>query len=200
MWIYKITNLVNNKIYIGQTTRSVEDRWRDHCTLTKSKHKSLIRLAVAKYGKQSFKIETIDQCFSIEELNWKEKERIEEFNSLSPNGYNLDNGGKGKTVHSLSKLKMSLAKIGRPNPHTDQSKAKLSAIKKGIKLNENHKISLSKARKDKKPVKCIQNNIVYESFSAAAKALNIPVQRVSQCANGKRKSAYGYTFEVICEQ
>lgn len=197
MWIYKITNLVNNKVYIGQTRRSVEERWRDHCTLTKSKHKSLIRLAIAKYGQDSFKVEIIDFCSSLDELNIKEQTRIEEFSSLSPNGYNLDLGGRSKIVHEESRKKMSLAKLGKSNPHTEQSKKKLSLIKFGVKFTENHKLALSKARKDKKQVKCINNGVIYSSTCDAAKALNLTTQNISQCLHGKRKSTHGFQFEAV---
>lgn len=199
MWIYKITNLINNKVYIGQTRRSVEDRWRDHCTLTKSKHKSLIRLAIAKYGQNSFKIEIIDTCSSLDELNTKESLYIQQYDCLSPNGYNLDSGGKAYNVHPDSKKKMSLAKIGKSSVHTIESRIKLSKSKTGIKFSDNHKAALSKVRKDKKSVKCIETATVYESYSHAARALGITVQRVSQCANGKRKSAHGYHFEAVNE-
>lgn len=199
MIIYKITNKLNGKIYIGQTQNSVKERWRDHCTLTKSKHKSLIRLAIAKYGQESFLVETIDNCKNIDELNVKEQNYITKFNTISPNGYNLDSGGNNKIVHADTRKKMSLAKIGKSHPHTEVSKAKLSKSKIGIKFSAKHKLSLSAARADKKRVRCLQNLIIYESFSAAAKALQITVQRVSQCANGKRKTAHGYSFEVVIE-
>ena len=197
MVIYKITNLINNKVYIGQTRRSIENRWRDHCTLTKSKHRSLIRLAIAKYGQDSFKIEIIDNCQSIDELNTKEQVRIQEYNSLSPSGYNLDSGGKSKIVHAESRKKMSLSKIGKSNPHTDQSKKKLSLIKKGVKFSNKHKEALSKSRSDKKQIKCLNNDLIYESICAAAKALNLTSQNISQCLHGKRKSTHGFKFEAI---
>lgn len=197
MWIYKITNLVNNKVYIGQTRRSVEDRWRDHCTLTKSKHKSLIRLAIAKYGQDSFKIEIIDECSSVDELNTREQVRIKELNTLSPNGYNLDFGGKSKIIHQESRRKMSLAKLGKSNPHTKQSKKKLSLAKTGVRFTENHKLALSKARKDKKRIKCLNNGVIYNSTCEAAKALKLTTQNISQCLHGKRKSTHGFQFEVV---
>lgn len=197
MWVYKITNLFNNKVYIGQTRRSIKDRWRDHCTLTKSKHRSLIRLAVVKYGQHGFTIEILDECSSIEELNLKEQQRIKEYCSLSPNGYNLDFGGKSKIVHLESRKKMALAKIGKSNPHTEQSRKRLSIAKKGVKLSEQHKKALSMARPDKKMIRCINSGTIYESVCAAAKALNLTSQNISQCLRGKRKSTHGFRFEVM---
>ena len=86
MIIYKITCLINGKIYIGQTTTDIEKRWRRHtwrCTL--DSRRMAISNAIDKYGKENFKIELIDSANSVEELNEKEVYYINMLNSLSPN-------------------------------------------------------------------------------------------------------------------
>lgn len=94
--IYKITNLINNKIYIGQTIYSIEERWKAHCTCVKyNNHHSLFHNAIRKYGEENFKIELIDTADTFEELNEKEIKYIKEYNSLTPNGYNMTEGGQG---------------------------------------------------------------------------------------------------------
>lgn len=95
MFIYKITNLLNNKIYIGQTTRSIKLRFKEHiesALYDKTKNTHLYK-AIKKYGKNNFKIELIEECKNIEHLNEQEKFYIEKFNSLCPNGYNYLRGG-----------------------------------------------------------------------------------------------------------
>lgn len=62
-FIYKITNLINGKIYIGQTTCSIEDRWKEHLHSAKksvSENRPLYR-AINKYGKENFSIEKIEE-------------------------------------------------------------------------------------------------------------------------------------------
>ena len=56
--IYKITNLQNNKIYIGQSL-NIEQRWQRHLN---SKDESAIHLAIQKYGKENFSFELIEEC------------------------------------------------------------------------------------------------------------------------------------------
>jgi group I intron endonuclease len=88
MIIYKITNLVNGKIYIGQTTSSnPETRIKAH--FKKQKSKDLVYQASKKYGKHNLKSEVIYTCFDLEELNRAERMFIQEFKSLQPNGYNI---------------------------------------------------------------------------------------------------------------
>ena len=71
-YIYKITNITNNKIYIGQTCRSINLRWLDHCYASKyPSHKDYecpLHRAIRKYGDKNFKVEEIDTASSLEEF------------------------------------------------------------------------------------------------------------------------------------
>lgn len=73
MWIYKITNIQNNKIYIGQSIRPIEDRFHRHINdaLNNILDTHFAR-AIRKYGKDNFTIEEIDSANSQEELTQKE--------------------------------------------------------------------------------------------------------------------------------
>lgn len=82
--IYKITNLINQKIYIGQSSH-IEQRWKEHCRNSSS---SLISKAIKKYGKENFSFEIIELCLE-EELDEKEAQYIKIYNSIVPNGYNV---------------------------------------------------------------------------------------------------------------
>jgi len=93
MIIYKITNKINNKIYIGQTTRRLKTRWNGHISKSYSKTGSPLHAAIKKYKKENFTIEIIKKCYSREELNEEEIRLIQEYNSLAPNGYNIMKGG-----------------------------------------------------------------------------------------------------------
>jgi len=113
MVVYKITNLLSLKSYIGQTTQEVSVRWKNHC---KSSRKSAISFAIQKYGKENFKFEIVDNADSIEELNRKEIEWIEKEGTISPIGYNLRSGGDNSLHHEVTKQKQSLVKMGNKNP------------------------------------------------------------------------------------
>jgi hypothetical protein len=110
MIIYKITNNVNEKVYIGQTVHSASRRFRDHCIKSNKNSKSALSNAIRKYGKEKFTIQVVDRANSIDELNMKEVEWIKSCNSLYPNGYNLELGGNNKRHHKETKKKLSINK------------------------------------------------------------------------------------------
>lgn len=98
-FIYKITNLVNNKIYIGQTIQNPINRWYRHCQvkcLSKNERNMAIKRAIFKYGKECFKfevIETLNNC-SRQLLDDREVYWINYYNSYNT-GYNCTKGGTG---------------------------------------------------------------------------------------------------------
>ena len=83
--IYKIENLTNGKVYIGQSIH-IERRWQEHCR--ESSH-SLISKAIRKYGKESFSFQILEEC-EVKDLNDLESYYINFFNSTIPNGYNIE--------------------------------------------------------------------------------------------------------------
>lgn len=85
MGIYKIENLVNGKIYIGQSIH-IEKRWKEHCQIS---NQSLISQAIQKYGKENFSFQILEEVNDIKLLNSIESNYIRNFNSLVPNGYNI---------------------------------------------------------------------------------------------------------------
>lgn len=92
--IYKITNTVNNKVYIGVTTRTIEERFREHKSRIEERNNLHLYQAMKKYGSQNFNIELIDTAETTEEMFNKEKEYIKKYDSYY-NGYNLTLGGEG---------------------------------------------------------------------------------------------------------
>lgn len=101
MIIYKITNKINGKIYIGQTTQSLTKRWGDHCSKG-SMCKALSR-AIYKYGKHNFKKEIICSALNKKYLNELESYFIKYYNSYGKNGYNLSFGYEGDGAETLKK-------------------------------------------------------------------------------------------------
>ena len=91
MYIYQITNLINGKIYIGQTN-NIQKRWANHrCN---NDPNMVIARALRKYGIDNFKFEVLLRGLTPDEANQKEIELIKEKNSLVPYGYNVATGGK----------------------------------------------------------------------------------------------------------
>ena len=99
--IYLITNTINGKKYIGQTTQSITTRLREHARNTYNK--SIIAKALRKYGMDCFIVQMLDTNITTkEQLNVLEKLYIQAYNTVVPNGYNLTLGGEG--ANKLPKL------------------------------------------------------------------------------------------------
>ena len=113
--IYKITNLVNGKVYIGQTIGEMNKRFKKHLSQVNCKNVcSALYSALKKYGKEFFIIEPIiTGDYSKEELNELEVFYIKKYNSISPNGYNLQSGGNSFMVVESVKKQTSEKLKGR---------------------------------------------------------------------------------------
>ena len=133
-YIYKITNLINNKIYIGQVyNKSIEARFVRHCDSASPQSKSYLSRAIHKYGKDNFKYELVEECYSVKELNEREQFWISYYNSTNSSiGYNLTPGGEGgntylcksKAEMDIIKTKISNANKGKNNGNSNQLKIK----------------------------------------------------------------------------
>lgn len=111
--VYCIENLENGKKYIGQTTRELSERFREHCGNSGTSVSPKLKNAIKKYGKDCFCVEVIwekNNCTQVE-LDSKEIELINSYNTLHPNGYNLTEGGSGGR-HS-NETKQLLSKISK---------------------------------------------------------------------------------------
>ena len=89
MIIYKATNVINNKIYLGQTIHQLSARKQEHIKRSKyDKYLTYFGKALRKYGEKAFLWEIIDQAKTQEELNQKESYQIEFYDATNPqNGY-----------------------------------------------------------------------------------------------------------------
>lgn len=166
--IYKYTNKINGKVYIGQTIDE-KQRIRSH---RNSKVEDHFHRAIRKYGWDNFEYEVIFETISSDPdrlkflLNTMEKYFIRKYNSYGKGGYNCTDGGGGilgylhseETREKISianwgkkrteetKRKISEARKGRK--HTEEAKKKLSEINRGKRLSEDAKRKLSEAKKN----------------------------------------------------
>lgn len=94
MYVYKITNLINNKGYIG-ITNNVTKRWSNEKTYPSDpKRRQVIQEAIHKYGKENFQFEILHRNVSVEQAVALEQNYINNvYKTLVPDGYNVDEGG-----------------------------------------------------------------------------------------------------------
>ena len=134
IFIYKISNTINSKVYIGQTIRPIEQRFKRHISdAINNVLDTHFARAIRLYGADNFYIELIDTANSQEELNRKEQYWIRYFNSIH-DGYNetdaiFKSGGntyQSKTSDDMKtiKEKLKLSKMGSENPNSHSVKCK----------------------------------------------------------------------------
>jgi group I intron endonuclease len=177
--VYKIINLINGKIYIGQTIRTIKERWRGHYSDAKIGKTTVIATAIREHGKENFTIEQIDSATTQKELNEKEAYWISEFKSLNyQNGYNV-----------------------LPMDH----RVPMSDFIKEM----NHKAALEKYKEKFNVYKAVQKGEIlkgelvgeWENQSVCAKDLNIiSPSDISAVLRGTISQSDGYIFEYVDEE
>lgn len=213
MIIYKITNKINGKVYIGQTIKPLSVRWKQHCN--KRGGCSALHNAIIKYGAINFIVEQIDCAFSREELDQKEIYWIKYYNSLSPNGYNLTSGGHHPVISYDVKKRLSEVNKGkRPS-----DKCILSSVnsRKGKKLSKEHIEKLRQTRignkngmfgvhrfdannPNSKKVYCIELDRIFLTINNACDFIKKDRSTLHLCLQGKLKTAGGYHWRYADEK
>ena len=191
-FIYKITNKINGKSYIGQTIQNVKERFYQHCATKCSKAVSnmAIHRAIKKYGKSNFTVEVIEEIDSAN-LNDRERYWIKYYNSYN-NGYNSTKGGqdgckpfKDLDVESIIKeynTGKSLRTLGTIFK-VDKQTIKDLLIRHNVELRTTRTYKLSQKDRDK----------VLEDFASGLSRKeiiikwNISKSYLSQLINGYRR-------------
>lgn len=193
--IYKITNQINNKCYIGQSIH-IEQRWEEH--LYKSSQCSLLKYALHKYGVNNFTFEVIEEC-EQESLNEREQYWIQYYDSFN-NGYNLTLGGGGTIKYSVEAvyedylITQSIEKTAKNiGCHTNTARRILREY--GI---NNHEQS------DAKPIEQIDTQTLkiikqYTSIQEAADEMGVDHGAIRMALIGTHKSSAGYYWQFIGE-
>lgn len=148
MICYLVYNRINGKCYVGQTVKTLKERWYLHCKSAKGKSRLPIHNAIRKYGPEAFMIGWLSHARDREELNAIEKHFIVRYNSQVPNGYNRTEGGAGfNGQHTeASRRKMKQSHLGKKRTLTERSKqgVTMKAIWQGADFKARNKGRLGK--------------------------------------------------------
>jgi group I intron endonuclease len=141
MILYLITNLIDGKRYIGQTTTSLERRWWFH-----KKHSNCVYLhnAIEKHGADNFSVEVLCEPPTIDILNELEAEYIKRYCTLAPNGYNLTEGGRVPRHSEMTREKMRLSHTGLKE--SEETRLRKSKAGKGRIFSKEHLVNMSLSR------------------------------------------------------
>lgn len=201
-YIYKITNDINGKIYIGKTYNSIEKRFKEHCKdrLKRKCEQRPLYSAMNKYGIEHFYIELLEETDNPEE---REKYWIEYYGSFK-NGYNATTGGDGKPYVDKNII-ISLWEDGKIIKEIHNITGyDVKTIRKYLLLNnisEQEIISKGYAFQGKAVAKIDKNtNEILEVFSTsgeAGRSIGKTGQHIREVCKGKRKTAYGYKWKYI---
>ena len=136
-YIYKIVNKIGGKLYIGKTTKNIEERFKNHINKAKKYTNRYLYDAMNYYGYENFYIEKIGE-YDNSELNKEEIYWIKYYNTNDKNfGYNMTTGGDGGDTWSR-------------NENKDITSMKLVLVNRGKKRNKEFGIELSKKLKGRK--------------------------------------------------
>lgn len=205
-YIYKITNKINNKIYIGKTTILPEIRWKQHISASNGNknridYNYLLHKAIRKYGKDNFILEILEEVEDESLLSKKEIYYINYYNSCilkeNSNGYNMTFGGEGYNIIDKQKL-IELWKQGKGSQEISKIlNHNIDQIKKLLKTFEEYDKNLDEARNrsNRKVYQYDQNGILIQEFpsiSYAAKQLKIDSSNISKCCYKEKNSCAGF--------
>ena len=210
--VYAVTNKETKKMYVGVTTKSLEERKKDHIKKSKKGKSYEFQHAIATYGAEAFNWQQVDTANSIDELAQKEKEYILKYNSKE-GGYNSDcGGGIQKTVYQydISTRKIvgeyqSLKEAGDTVSLTRQSLSKvcLSVNKVSNGFVWSYSSTFPKHINDNRRKVVQQFSLEgkfineYKSVSEASKDTGCNKTGIGKVSRGERKSCGGYLWKYI---
>lgn len=144
MFIYKISNDINNKVYIGRTTRTIKQRWKEHLQSLNAGDCRQIYAAMRKYGVEHFKIEPIYECDNLDELVQAEYTLCKQYRAYT-DGYNMTEAGeinpmeceKAKETHNYRMKSIAV-------------RSKISATMKKVREKSKNYIYIHKDKEQKR--------------------------------------------------
>ena len=210
-YIYCITNLINEKKYVGKTTYSVTKRFQEHSRDSKKERCERRPLydAMNKYGIENFVVKELIECPN-DELDSYEKMYIEKLQTYGHNGYNATKGGDGSILFDYDKIIETYALGGTMTECAAKMHCSVDTVKKVLTIN-NIPIRHNRRGCCSDPKKVEQYSLEgvfikeWESITLAAhwlvdngyaKTYNSGVkQKIRLCMRGKNKTAYKFIWK-----
>ena len=210
-YIYKITNMVNGKSYIGKTERSIQERFREHKKLRNNrKHeKRPLYTAMNKYGVKNFKLELLEKTDIPEE---REEYYIKYFNSYGSTGYNATIGGDGKAWLDHQAIIECYEKEQNATKVAEIMKCDRGTVNTILKNNNITRSQSGDHMKIKFSIKVNQYNLngeyiqTFNSYADAGrwiqknkfsqdKRYERIAGKIAACCNNERKTAYKFKWK-----
>ena len=207
--IYKVVNTITDEVYIGATTKSIEERKADHLQKSQKKVGSSFHESIAKYGADAFSWTQIDTANSTNELAEKERQYILQYNSKEQ-GYNSDAGGgfkkiiyqfneAGVLINSFSSLK-EIERTLNYDKRRVSNACTTATLWKGSywSYSQNNTFKPTMDSRKKKVFQYSLNGEIlalYNSVSEASRITGLSKTCISRCCRGERKSSSGFLWK-----
>ena len=200
--IYKFTNIINGKSYIGLTCRDFNIRKYEHIYESQIDSKFKFHQAILKYEIDNFNWEILEcNILTIKEANEREIYYIQLFDTYK-NGYNMTKGGGGREDYYFSEIareRMRQAKLG--TTRSQEAKNKTSKKLSGVPKSETHRLKVIKAitglkRSDEEKLKMSERMIGKLAIDKNPAAIKVNIYD----SNGTLKFTCNGNFETICEE
>jgi len=199
MIVYKITNQINGKIYVGLTTQKITNRFRSHVYAAVNRpedsHCKALSCAIRKYGESNFNVEKIDEALTKKDLSDREIDWIKKLNCMSPNGYNLTTGGELGFTRNKSSIDQ-MVKTRKENVLSGKSKP--LGRWKPLRGESLKSMSMNKSRIYvlKSP-----DGLIYKIHGLISFCEKMGISRsgLSKVHSGSRKSSCGWVKPSIVE-
>lgn len=201
-YIYKITNQINGKMYIGKTEDTIEERLKGHYRDYKKPRceKRPLYDAMNKYGIENFIIEEVEYVALNENLAEREQYWIEYYDTFH-NGYNATKGGDGKRLLDYDLIIKTYQELQNEKETAKQCNCDVTTVRKILRAN-NIEIKTS-GQVLSQPIDQydLQGNFIQTLASSAeasrlvAKGKSGEASHIRDACKGKRKTAYGYIWK-----
>ena len=207
-YIYKITNLVNGKLYIGKTSNLIKERWREHISDSQKERceKRPLYDAFNKYGINNFQIEQIEEVENDDIACERETYWIEQLRTYigfeDCNGYNATLGGDSKRYYNYKELSQAYLELGSIKKVVEKYNCDPETVKAACKENN---IEINSNPRQRKVRRISTNGEIkeYNSINDAAKDIPNKTLKLANdniwkvLHNPNRKTAWGYKWEYV---
>lgn len=219
-FVYLITNLINKKRYVGQTTKNILYRWNRHIIASKKENKkkfSILHQVIRKYSKENFKVEFIALASNKDILNQFEETAINKFMTNKKEfGYNIRSGGYSSNYNEdyckewgiylkknrvmSSEWRKKLGEAGKENLKKVNIEKRILATKIALTGKKKSKEDIDKRNlKRRKKVIAINKNtsekIIFDGIRVAARALNLDTSMISKVCKKQHSYYKDWYFE-----
>ncbi|WP_299430529.1 NUMOD1 domain-containing DNA-binding protein [uncultured Maribacter sp.] len=208
--IYKAVNNLNNKSYIGATTKGINQRKWDHTERAQRGEENKFHNAIRTYGEDAFIWEQLDTANSINELAQKEKEYIIKYNAKEE-GYNGSCGGDfkkriyqydlitGKLIKTFESLKEASNEVKSTKQHISRACLSVNNVYGGYFWSYDYKETFI-PQKDLRKRQVLQFNLegilvaTYVSVAEASRQTGVSKTCISRCCRGERLHSSGFKW------